>query len=226
MLITSVFDTSDALYDAARALFQTVAQTTTDTLAATLIPGGKTPVPLFESIAKQVFPIASCFRIGYTDERLVPDNDPENNFALSKDMLTALGIGNKQTLRVYTSLPLKAAAGQYDSEWRVFLEMGGNIPLAFLGLGTDGHTCSLFSPEQVQACPPNQFAVAAPQQNGPDRVTVSPALLARVQHAVILVTGQEKAAVVDAMTNTPHTVTAGIALAQCPRVSLWYAPQP
>ncbi len=225
MFITSIFDTSHALYDAARNLLQSTAQNTTAKPNAIILPGGKTPLPLFKNIEQVSFPVPDTLYFAYSDERLVPEDSPESNFGISQKMLAALDVAENHILRVHPELSLKEAAEQYNFAWREFLNNGGHIPLAFLGIGTDGHTCSLFSATQLDNTPQECFAAAVPQTEGPDRITVTPALLARVDHAVILAAGQEKAQVVDAMTAEPETVIAGKALAQCPRVSLWYAPQ-
>lgn len=224
MFITSIFDTASALFVAAGNLFQSTAQGNGDRRKAVILPGGNTPLPLFASMEKKPFPVSNAFYVGYTDERLVPVHDPANNYALSRGMLAALGVDGDRVMRVDTSLPGTDAADAYHDAWSAFLADGGVIPLAFLGLGGDGHTCSLFTEEQLRLCAPDRFAAHVPREAGPDRVTITPALLSRVAHCVILAVGSEKAAIVEAMTDTPDKIVAGIALAQCPRVSLWYAP--
>lgn len=222
MFVTSVFDTGNALFSAARNLFQSTAQSNSTVPTAILLPGGNTPRPLFQRIVENPFPVNPNFHIGYTDERLVPEQDPANNYALSQSMLQALDITQAQLLRVNTELSLESAAAEYDSTWHEFFEKGGTLPLAFLGLGSDGHTCSLFSGEQVTSYTEDRFAEAVVREEGPDRVTVTPALLARIRHIIILAMGQDKAAIVEAFTNAPEGVVAGMALAHCARVSIWY----
>lgn len=223
VFITSIFDTSNALYEAARILFQSTAQNVMDRPNAILLPGGTTPRPLFQHIQENPFPVPDCFFIGYTDERHVPPDDSASNYGMTLDMLQALDVSPEHVVRVDTLLSLNDAADQYDLSWRTFFDMGGTIPLAFVGLGTDGHTCSLFSEEQVRTCPANRFAIPVVRDNGPDRVTVTPMLLSRIKHVIILVTDTEKAEVIEAITKSPEGVIAGMALAGCPRVSIWYA---
>jgi len=225
VIVTSIFDTSNALFDAARNLFQSTAQNDASAPHALLLPGGNTPRPLFQNIREYPFPVDANFRIGYTDERYVPEKNPLNNFTVSKDMIHALGISDSQIMRVNTDMSLDAAAEDYNSTLREFFEDGGIIPLAFLGLGVDGHTCSLFTKEDIRACSEDRFAVPVRREEKPDRISVTPALLQRIRHIVILTTGPEKAAIVDAMTHEPDHVVAGKVLAECARVSLWYAPQ-
>ncbi|MCK5862956.1 MAG: 6-phosphogluconolactonase, partial [Candidatus Hydrogenedentes bacterium] len=219
MFRTTIFDTGSALFNAAQRLFQATAQKDTKSPTAVLIPGGNTPRPLFQRITKQPFSVSSHFHIGYTDERLVPVNNAANNYALSIAMLQALNVPAAQVFQVNTELSLETAATEYHKIWQKFFEEGGIIPLAFLGLGNDGHTCSLFTKEQLRFCANDRFAVPVHRQEGPNRITITPALLSHIKHVVILATGQEKADTVDAMVHKPKKVVAGMALAQCSRVS-------
>lgn len=224
MFITSIFDTPQALYAATRNLMQMAAEHAQDGPAAILVPGGNTPKPLFADIAANPFDIAPEFLLAYTDERHVSADHPDNNHALTREMIAALKLASRQVLRVETERSLEDAADAYDQAWADFLDRGGRIPLALLGLGTDGHTCSLFTLEQIRNCPKKRYAVAVERKQGHHRITVTPALLASAAHTVIFATGQDKAPMVDALTRDPNSVAAGLAAAQCPRVSLWYAP--
>ena len=223
MLITTVFDTGAALYDATRKRLETIAEKAADTPTAALLPGGNTPKPLFADIAATPFPLGSAFHIGYTDERHVSEDNPANNHGQAIPMLDALGVAPERVLRVHTELPLEEAALKYHESWRSFFDQGGMLALALLGLGADGHTCSLFSEAQIADCPSDRYAVAVNHEADFNRVTVTPALLARARHVIILATGREKAAVVDAMLQPNSRTPAALAVADCARVSLWYA---
>jgi 6-phosphogluconolactonase len=225
LITASIFDTKEALYDAALRLMTTNIRAVGDGPAAIVVPGGRTPQPLFAAVAAHPVIPGAGLCIAYTDERDVPATDPQSNYALSVAMIQALRLPKTRVFRVQTSLPLEAAASQYHDTWRCFLENGGVISLAFLGLGEDGHTYSLFSPEQLTSCDPGVFAVAVKRETGPDRITVTPALLERIEHIVFLVTGRGKAPVVDAMIQESSSVTAALAVRFAPRVSLWYAPE-
>lgn len=225
MITASIFDTTASLYSAAVRLTVTAICNTGVEPAALVVPGGRTPRPLFDALAATPATSGEGLHFAYTDERHVPEMDPQSNYALSRDMITALQVPPARVLRVRTELPLDEAARCYHNAWQEFFESGGVIPLAILGLGDDGHTCSLFTAEQVGACNPDCFAEAVRRDSGPHRVTVTPALLARVEHIVFLATGQEKAAVVDAMLQESSPVPAALAVRHAPRVSLWYAPE-
>lgn len=224
MITAQPFETKEALLAAALRLVTPVLRESGPGPAALMVPGGRTPVPLFEALAADPVVPGPGLYLGYTDERHVPETDPQSNYALTVAMIHALKLPPARVLKVRTELPLEEAAAQYHDAWRQFFDAGGAIPLALLGLGDDGHTCSLFTPEQVNACDPHQYAAPVLRDTGPHRVTVTPALLRRVEHIVFLAAGQEKAAVVEAMLREPDTVTAALAVREAPKVSLWHAP--
>ena len=98
----------------------------------------------------------------------------------------------------------------------------GRITLGLLGLGADGHTASLFTPEDV-ARGENLYAVAVPHEPKPDRISVTPELLRRVERLVILVAGPEKNAIVTKLMETPDQVVAGLVLRNATSIEIWQA---
>ena len=64
-----------------------------------------------------------------------------------------------------------------------FFARGGEIPVAFLGMGADGHTCSLFTREDLDRGA-GRLASPTPRPTPPHRVTVTPALLERCDHVI------------------------------------------
>lgn len=83
------------------------------------------------------------------DERAVDVDDPESNYGLADRMLLSpLGARAPHTVRMPTDLPLDEAASKYDE--RLAAELKGDaLDLAILGVGEDGHICSLFPGHQA-----------------------------------------------------------------------------
>lgn len=189
---------------------------------AVILSGGRTPISAYDAIARSPFPVAAKTCIAYSDERHVPEDSPESNYRNSRHMLRALGIPEEHVLRVHTELPLEDSARQYESDLRIFIESGGTFPLALLGIGSDGHTCSLFTGEHLRRAE-GHAAIPIWHNTGPHRVSMTPSVLERVDRVVFMVAGREKDAIVEQLIKSPESTVAGRAVARCPRVEIWRA---
>ena len=189
---------------------------------AVMLSGGRTPLDIYRILQEQELRPSDSTHILYSDERDVPENSEENNYHHTKVLLRSLGIPDSKVMRVHTGQPLELAANQYHEELQQFIAGGGRIPLGLLGIGPDGHTASLFSPEDV-ARGHGRLAVAIPREPKPDRISVTPSLLAQVGRIIILAVGPEKHAVIAKLLKRPQDVVAGLALRNAPQVEIWQA---
>ena len=81
----------------------------------------------------------------WTDERAVPPDDPASNYGIAHRMLLEpLGAKAPRAIRMPVDMPsLGEAALEYDEALAAELG-GGALDVALLGVGEDGHICSLF----------------------------------------------------------------------------------
>lgn len=180
------------------------------------LAGGNTPRPVYRALAEPRAGLGSTewqrVHFFWSDERLVPSSDPRRNVATgTEDLLRALDLssGNVHAPRLETS-PEAAAAG-YEEEIRTVLEDGqaGSLDpprfdLILLGVGTDGHTASLFPEEFEKPGPPARGSahdprlVLATRSPAPphQRLSFSFELIGAAREVLFLVSGGSKADVV------------------------------
>jgi 6-phosphogluconolactonase len=124
----------------------------------------------------------SCIHVYWVDERLVPIDDPRSNYKLARD---AWPLPDANVHRVLTELPPEEAARRYDSE----LQAVGRFDVIHRGMGSDGHTASLFPGDPLIHDREGYAAVAA---GTPPRVTMLPRVLEAAHHTCVLATGVDK----------------------------------
>ncbi len=214
---------------------------------AVMLAGGRTPLEIYRRAAKEGLSTkASLF---LSDERYVPSTDPQSNYGTIAPFFNNVGQASSLSIpakpihrrqagslsyivRVQTELPIEEAAEAFHNE----LSQIERIPLGFLGLGTDGHTASLFNLEDA-ALRDERLAIPVVLQNKAaetaavrtaavsaaltNRISVTPTLLNRIERIVILATGEEKNEMIQTLLNDPDSIPAGVALADHPNVELW-----
>jgi 6-phosphogluconolactonase len=188
-----------------------------------LLSGGNTPLPIYRRLAMQGEPVPDSVWAAFTDERHVPPESPLSNFGLARPMLEALALPESHIIRVLTEIDIEAAARRYEEAFYRFCETGGDLTLGLLGLGADGHTCSLFTQEDLDLAR-GRLAIPVKRNPEPHRVSVTPDLLNLVRRIVFIVAGPEKMSVAAQLLDNPDTLVAGRAVSGCPHVELWQAP--
>jgi 6-phosphogluconolactonase len=128
------------------------------TICRVALSGGSTPEPLYRMLGKS--PLAdhlewNSIHFFWSDERMVPPDHPESNYRLAyNSLLLPRNILEANIHRLPGELePDQAAAkSSHDLEMH-FLPDLPRFDLILLGIGSDGHTASLF-PETKAVIPP------------------------------------------------------------------------
>ena len=156
------------------------------------LAGGTTPRRAYELLAA-VEGSWTHVHLWLGDERCVPEDDPESNARLVRESLFASERSEPPTLHAVPSPEVPE-----DAAWRYGLEIQARVPelifdVVLLGMGPDGHTCSLFPGHPVLDV---REAPVAPVRGAPkpppERVTLTLPILRRARFTLLLATGAEK----------------------------------
>lgn len=199
-----IYDSLDVLSLAAAAIFVEASEEAVAGRGRFLVAlsGGTTPIPLYELLAKAPYRAQvdwSLTHVFWGDERCVPVEDLENTYRQVYDLLLGrVPIPSGNVHRVRTELEPDEAAADYALELRKFATAPDAWPrfdLVLLGLGSDGHTASLFpGSEEPQGVP--VLAVTGHYENRPSqRVTLSSGVFNSARTVLFLVSGRGKAEV-------------------------------
>jgi len=169
------------------------------------LSGGTTPQPAYALLAHPA-------RVGqidwsrtllfFTDERSVPANDPDSNFAaVQRTLLAPASVDSASVFPVPTQLASPgAAAAAYEVTLADTFDLADRrdqprFDLILLSLGEDGHTASLF-PGAEALDVTDRWVVASPPGSLPphvERITLTLPVLNAARAVLFLVSGANKA---------------------------------
>lgn len=152
-----------------------------------VLAGGHTPERTYRLLSESVS-AWNCWQIYFGDERCRPADDPQrNSFMASRAWLNRVAILPTNIHMIPAELGPKRAAQSYEPLVRQALP----FDLVLLGLGSDGHTASLFPKGPIQEGALVQPVLHAPKAPR-ERVTLSAAALSQSREILVLVSGLEK----------------------------------
>jgi 6-phosphogluconolactonase len=172
------------------------------------LSGGTSPLRMFDALTGETirWEHVHLFQV---DERLVPSDSPERNFARVRERLLAhvdIPPGQVYAMPVELDDP-KAAAKAYAATLRRVLGADGVLDLVHLGLGADGHTASLL-PDDT-ALESNADVIVSRPYQGFRRLSLSLPLISAARERLWLVTGTEKSRALKSLIDGDRTVPAG-----------------
>jgi 6-phosphogluconolactonase len=193
------------------------------------LPGGKTPLPVFERLAKAKLPWKKV-TIVPTDERLVAVQDELSNARLLAQSFMRAGA------RV---IPIGGENDDIDAAGNIADARLQDLPwppdLVWLGMGADGHTASIFDGPDLQKAldaPKARRAVGVrpdplPPEAPVARVTLTRAALLSSRTLIITITGAQKRALLEQAIADGHSskLPIGRVLAECEQpIDIHWAP--
>ena len=173
---------------------------------AVSLAGGSTPKRLYEVLGSPAFAGRMPWeRIHWFwgDERFVPPGDTRSNQSMVRAALldqVPVPAANIHPVPT-TGMAPEQAAQAYEDTLRAFASQEPGRPLfdlVLLGLGTNGHTASLF-PHDAVLMERKAWAAAVMPPNEPTRITLTWPPLENCRHAAFLVVGADKREVVQAV---------------------------
>ncbi len=167
------------------------------------LAGGATPRELYQLLATPEFSGQIDWahtQIFWSDERCVPPDDDASNYHLAQTaLLDHIPLPAANIHLIKGEQPPDVAASEYAAELLCYPA----LDLILLGLGTDGHTASLFPGSPALIAKDTVVAVFEPSLAVPHRITLTPSFINAAAHRLFLVTGAEKAEILHAVLGGP-----------------------
>jgi 6-phosphogluconolactonase len=168
--------------------------------ALVALPGGKSPIPLFERLATTNIDWSRVTIIP-TDDRLVPVTDSMSNVAMIARHFLPKG-AHVLPIAVEGEADYRTAGEAADAQ---LAKVAWPPDLVCLGVGADGHTASILpGPDLEDALdgPPNRRALGLmpdplPAEAPVARVTLSGAAILSARAILLVISGAQKRAVVE-----------------------------
>ena len=165
------------------------------------VSGGSTPKILFRLLASPEFAeriLWDKLHIFWSDERCVPPDDSESNYGMTKNLLLdKVKIDKNNVHRIIGESEPKEEAKKYaEITNSIVKDKKNNLPQfdwILLGMGSDGHTASLFPNQKLEFVSGNLFGVATHPTSGQKRISMTDELINNSSRITFLVTGGEKA---------------------------------
>lgn len=174
---------------------------------AVVLSGGSTPRALYTRLAQpdladqvdwtQVF-------VFWGDERAVPPDHPESNYAMAYDtLLEHVPLPERNIFRISGEMAPAAAASEYEAKLRQFFSAGrgqetgpvrARFDLVLLGMGADGHTASLFPGASAISGDHHWVTAYYVEHLQAWRISLTPVAINAARQATFLVAGADKAA--------------------------------
>jgi 6-phosphogluconolactonase len=152
------------------------------------LAGGTTPKRCYTLLAAMDLSWARA-TVLFGDERCLPPLDPETNFQIASELLRAACPATVH--RIPGELGPEEAARSYEP-----IVAAAPLDLVLLGIGTDGHTASLFPGNAALAATGYVVGVRNAAKPPPERVSFTFRALREAKRVVILAAGADKKAAV------------------------------
>lgn len=170
-------------------------------VAVLSVSGGKSPIALFEALRVQALQWSKV-RVTLVDERCVPSTHTDSNASLVRTHLLQDAAKEAQFIDMTANSPTPSCTPAMQAQAASqALAAAGDCDVLVLGMGTDGHTASLFpdAPNLSEALDMHNphacvsIELAHPPANAPyARITQTLSQILRARHIVLPLSGADK----------------------------------
>ena len=173
------------------------------------ISGGRTPWEMIKELATEDLPWEKVF-LFQVDERVAPDGHPDRNLTqLFKSIQDSPLINRLNIFPMHViAEDLEEACAEYSENIKRITETG-KLDLIHLGIGTDGHTASLIPGDSVLEVGDKNVALTDSPYQGRERMTLTYPLINQAEKILWIVTGEEKAEMLERLLQQDSTIPAG-----------------
>ena len=165
------------------------------------LSGGSTPRVLFEKMVSCPEDPGLWEQVNFfwVDERCVPPDHPESNYRMTDETLfSPLSLSYAHVYRMMGEEEPHTEADRYEALLRSQLPAWEGLPcfnMILLGMGSDGHTASVF-PDQMDLLYSGRICeVARHPGTGQQRITLTGPVINNAERVCFMITGAEKASI-------------------------------
>lgn len=166
------------------------------------LAGGTTPSAAYAALASEAFRHQldwSRLQVVWGDERCVPPDDPRSNYRMAREaLLDHVPLKPANIHRIAGEVDPAQAASEYESQLRSLVGLGApdvdaGLDLVLLGMGSDGHTASLFPGKAAVRERVRWVMAEFIEAVGMWRVTLTPVAINASRQVSFVVSGAAKA---------------------------------
>ena len=175
--------------------------------ARVAISGGSTPKAAFSALAEHGEPWRERMPwdrldLYWVDARCVPPDHPDSNYRMTREaLLDHVPLKPEQIHRMEGERQPEEAAARYEAELRNSFSLEGaetpRFDVVQLGMGSDGHTASLFPHSRALRETSRLVAANYVEDKETWRITLSWLVINRASQVFFLVSGAEKALILN-----------------------------
>lgn len=205
----SVFETKQNLFEAAaEVFFGTVGDAIAEGGRCTIaLAGGSTPKALYSMIAKRADQQEDLRRLDWRnvhfffgDERGVPPDHADSNYGMVLGTLLKHGLVPPRNVhRILAEKGVADAALLYEQEIKKYFDGPPKFHLILLGIGSDGHTASLFPGTAALDVRDHLVTANLVPQMKAERVTLTYPAINAAARVLFMVAGDDKKQAIESL---------------------------